>query len=72
MKVSQDTIPISADARVGRRASWRTWRTSRPLPAGQADWVIPPDRPEVAAFLAWWEANKQDWLIPWPEEPEAP
>jgi len=22
--------------------------------------------------LAWWEANKQDWLIPWPEETQAP
>jgi len=32
----------------------------------------PTRPPEVAAFLEWWEANKQDWLIPWPEEPEEP
>lgn len=22
---------------------------------------------KATAFLAWWEENKQDWLIPWPE-----
>jgi len=32
----------------------------------------PTRPPEVAAFLEWWEANKQDWLIPWPEEPAGP
>lgn len=28
----------------------------------------PTTPPEPAAFVDWWEANKQDWLIPWPEE----
>jgi hypothetical protein len=33
-----------------------------------------PVLPEVRAerFLNWWEASKQDWLIPWPDEPTAP
>lgn len=28
----------------------------------------PEKPPRVEEFLVWWETNKQDWLIPWPEE----
>ncbi len=28
-----------------------------------------PATRRAQAFLAWWEQNKQDWLIPWPDEP---
>lgn len=28
-----------------------------------------PPRARGQAFLAWWEQNQQDWLIPWPDTP---
>jgi len=28
----------------------------------------PSRLPPIEDFLRWWEANKEDWLIPWPEE----
>ncbi len=30
-----------------------------------------PPKVRAQAFLAWWEQNKQDWIIPWPDEPAA-
>ncbi len=28
-----------------------------------------PAKQRAEAFLAWWDQNKQDWLIPWPDAP---
>jgi len=40
---------------------------ARELTGGQALVIGDTPRAKADGFLQWWEANKQDWLIPWPE-----
>ncbi len=41
---------------------------ARELTGGEAMVIGDTARDKADSFLQWWEANKQDWLIPWPEE----
>ncbi len=40
--------------------------------APETDALFPNDSDRAKALIAWWEQNKQDWLIPWPDTPPPP